>query len=333
MRMNSTRLPQPLWVGIALALIPLACNAPMGPDNAGGTVAAFPFLTLTAQAANPPAGVTLAATETPDTGQPTATLQPGVTPSPTVCTYSASFVADVTIPDETQFAAGAAFDKTWRMRNNGCLDWPDGARLAFFEGEQMGGLASVPVRATQVNETVDITVSLRAPSQPGGYTGYWQLQSPAGVSFGDHVYVTIIVKAATLTPTVNTATPTQVTPTLTPSITLTATPTYLPFLGNWINATAQEGEISRVLIRESQGRIMIQVWTKCGSSNCSYGETSTPASDANDGMLQLNWVKEGYTESQQFTLQGNDQLKVEGEINYTDANLQDKDYTITLTES
>ncbi|KXK11504.1 MAG: hypothetical protein UZ14_CFX002002738 [Chloroflexi bacterium OLB14] len=37
--------------------------------------------------------------------------------------YWAQFVADVTIPDGTNFAANTAFKKTWRIKNIGSCAW------------------------------------------------------------------------------------------------------------------------------------------------------------------------------------------------------------------
>jgi len=305
-----------LVVLIVLALVPLACNAPIRPGESEMTpTSPFSFLTQTVEVGL----LTPAFTETPDTGQPTATLPPGITPSPTVCSYNASFVTDVTIPDGSQIVAGTQFDKTWRMRNNGCLPWPAGTQLVFFSGEAMSGpLASlVPGTPVNIDSTVDITVSLRAPTAPGEYVGYWQLRTPDGLLFGPHVFVDIVVIAATATP--------NVTATTTPTV--TSTPTYLPFVGEWVNQSAGTGGISRVQIRVVESAILVHMWTRCAPTDCDYGETSTPTSDANDGVLTLNWVKIGYSETQQLTILIDERLQVNGQINYTDPNTQDVTYT------
>lgn len=320
-----------IGVLIVLALVPLACNAPTSgqPGVEQTPIAALPFLTLTAQAANP-GGITPAVTETPNLGQPTATLQPGVTPSPTVCGYVASFVDDITIEDGTEMQPGAFFDKTWRMRNSGCLNWGEGTRLVFFEGDRMTDAGAALVSPTVVGATVDITVSLRAPNQPGEYTGYWQLQSPEGVRFGDHVYVDIVVVGPTTTPTSN------VTPTAgntTPTATVTATPAYRPFLGDWRRTNAAEGEISRVLIQEAGTNLNINMWTKCGTSECDYGVTAAPASQAEDAILEISWVKASYSEAQQLTVLVDGRLLVTGLINYTDPATQDRAYNYFFTKS
>ncbi len=194
---------------IGLIAIMSACNMP---GARGAMTPTLDVSALTPSQALPP-GITPAYTETPVTPGPTATLDPGVTPTATVCTYWASWVEDVTVPDGTEFIAGTEFDKTWRLRSNGCLAWPTGTRLAFLLGDSMGGPANVSVPATAITGTADITVHLTAPSEPGEYTGYWQLQSPDGIYFGPQVWVRIVVLESTPTPT---ATPTP-TPTQTPT--------------------------------------------------------------------------------------------------------------------
>jgi hypothetical protein len=51
---------------------------------------------------------------------PTSTPPPTLTPVP--CDRAA-FVADVTVPDGTNFAPGTTFVKTWRLKNNGSCTW------------------------------------------------------------------------------------------------------------------------------------------------------------------------------------------------------------------
>ncbi len=50
---------------------------------------------------------------------------------------SAEFVADVTVPDDTVIAAGKAFTKTWRLRNNGTSTWTLDYKLVFSHGDDL----------------------------------------------------------------------------------------------------------------------------------------------------------------------------------------------------
>lgn len=110
--------------------------------------------------------------------------QPLPSPDPS-CTNRARFVADVTIPDDTNLEAGSAFVKTWRLRNAGTCTWGSGYSLVFAGGEQMGGPASAPLAVTvRPGEVVDVSVTLAAPLDPGAHRGYWQLRSADGSLFG-----------------------------------------------------------------------------------------------------------------------------------------------------
>jgi hypothetical protein len=152
-----------------------------------------------------------------------AELEPTATPTPeeepAECTLQASLVSDLTIPAGTEMEPGTSFVKSWRVENAGTCDWPPGFSLLFASGDQMGGPASVPVPQTAAGGTVDLNVSLEAPSASGTYSADWRLRSDTGQIFGEVLTVEIVVPAP------STGTPT-VTPT--PLPTHTATPTPLP---------------------------------------------------------------------------------------------------------
>ncbi|RLC73354.1 MAG: hypothetical protein DRJ03_25890 [Chloroflexi bacterium] len=138
-----------------------------------------------------------------------ATPTPDVTPTPVEdvegpsgCTLNASYVADVTIPDNTKVAPGATFVKTWRIRNSGTCDWEAGFNMVFAGEEQMGGPASVEAPATAAGSTADVSVNLTAPDEPGAHRGNWRMQSNDGLAFGSTVYVKIVVQEPTAEPTV-----------------------------------------------------------------------------------------------------------------------------------
>ncbi|MBI3738755.1 MAG: hypothetical protein HY258_06885, partial [Chloroflexi bacterium] len=98
---------------------------------------------------------------------------------------AAQFVSDVTVPDGTAFSPGATFIKTWRLKNVGSCTWTTSYSLVFASGEQMGGPASVALpQSVAPGQTVDISVTLTAPSAPGTYTGFWQFKNASGILFG-----------------------------------------------------------------------------------------------------------------------------------------------------
>lgn len=106
-------------------------------------------------------------------------------------TLKAAFVADVTVPDNTQFDKGAAFTKTWRVRNAGESSWPADTALSFYQGAQMTEIADVEVGEVAPGEEIDISVKLIAPNEDGFYKGQWILKAAGEQISGSLVYVAI----------------------------------------------------------------------------------------------------------------------------------------------
>jgi fibronectin type 3 domain-containing protein len=111
-----------------------------------------------------------------------------VTINPSSIPYTcdrAQFISDVTIPDGTIIVPGATFSKTWRLKNIGTCTWTTSYALMFDSGTQMGGpsTASMPTTVAP-GQTVDITISLTAPTTAGTYRGYWKFRNASGIPFG-----------------------------------------------------------------------------------------------------------------------------------------------------
>jgi hypothetical protein len=171
-----------------------------------------------------PASITLQVVEGSARATPTP-VPPTLTPVPDVtgesgCTLNAAYVADVSIPDNSEIQPGVGFVKIWRMRNTGTCDWGSGFQLVFVGGDQLGATPGVAVPATASGSTVDVAVQMTAPTGPGTYKSHWRMQSDKGQAFGSTVYVLIVVpEPATATPT------TEPTSTGTSTSTPTDTPT------------------------------------------------------------------------------------------------------------
>lgn len=118
------------------------------------------------------------------------------TPMPSVggaCKLGATFVTDVTIPDNTVVKGGTGLIKTWRLRNTSTCAWGPNTVLGFVEGQQMGAPDHVLVPTVAVNASIDVSVPFTAPVQSGTYTSTWRLRMPDGTAFGNYVYVVIRV--------------------------------------------------------------------------------------------------------------------------------------------
>jgi hypothetical protein len=171
----------------------------------------------TSQATGQPAKAT--ATSLPPTLTPVPSLTPVILPSATAtprpptatatssipCLY-ASFVTDVTIPDGTTLAPGAAFTKTWRLLNKGTCTWTTSFTMVFSTGNAMSGAASTDFpQQVKPGQTVDLSIKLIAPTTTGSYSGYYQLKDASGVTFGlgidgkNTFYVKINVAVPSLT--------------------------------------------------------------------------------------------------------------------------------------
>ncbi len=101
------------------------------------------------------------------------------------CTNSIAFVQDINIPDNTVFAPGEAFEKTWQLRNIGTCPWTTNYSLIFAGGDDMGASLSVPLESAVVpGQTVEITAPLTAPETLGTYRSDFLLADAAGNPFG-----------------------------------------------------------------------------------------------------------------------------------------------------
>jgi len=176
--------PEAIYTSAAITLIAQQTEA------AAGTPIGVASPTSVVVAASPTVPMVIVPTATPlaptNTPLPTSTpIPPTATPIPIPCDR-AQFVSDVTIPDNTSIGAGTTFVKTWRLRNNGSCTWTSGYALVFYNGDAMSGPASAPITNGTIppGSTIDISVSLVAPTTPGTYKGNWRLRNSGGAVFG-----------------------------------------------------------------------------------------------------------------------------------------------------
>ncbi|MBI2334093.1 MAG: peptidoglycan-binding protein [Chloroflexi bacterium] len=114
------------------------------------------------------------------------TLQPVIpTQTGTPCNL-ASFVGDVTVPDNTNFIVEKPFTKTWRLKNAGTCTWTSAYQLVFDSGERMSGPESKQLTTSTVapGETIDISVDLIVPGLAGTYKSNWKIKDDKGEVFG-----------------------------------------------------------------------------------------------------------------------------------------------------
>jgi hypothetical protein len=111
---------------------------------------------------------------------------------------SAKFVEDVTIPDGFEMQPSRRFVKTWKVKNNGQVRWPEGCILIFTGGDilrpypsqiQHNGL----IPSLSPGEEAELDVELSAPEVPGHHISYFRIISPDGIRFGDRLWCDINV--------------------------------------------------------------------------------------------------------------------------------------------
>ena len=220
------RLMKISWLLIALALIglpacgggstattPAADSAPVFTQIASTalalqtqTVLAMPTATSTPQVSpTPEITNSLLITNTPLPGLAAATATPRTLTTPLATTQAScdnmAYVADVTILDGYVAARGELMKKTWTVKNLGPCIWNQDYKLIFgWGGQGTDWSTSVqPVNLSKVvaqGETIDITITLSAPSAPGEYVGVFKLQNDKGINFppGQQVTIDIVVK-------------------------------------------------------------------------------------------------------------------------------------------
>jgi hypothetical protein len=169
----------------APAATPAYFIPPTAPSN-------HPTGTSSANIASPTPGV-VEAGETP-TPEIIPTEAPDL-PSPTpVCTNSLKFVEDITITDGTVLAAGEAFIKQWRVKNDGTCDWTSAYKLKLVSGDPLSGPAETTLYPAAAGADAVIEMNLITPTEPGPYHTVWQAYAPDGTPFEQAIYVDIVVE-------------------------------------------------------------------------------------------------------------------------------------------
>ncbi len=237
----------PLMSLVILAFLLSACggNADVPPtaDMSISDVYTAAAMTLTAQAGSltststpfPTATPTIWASATIVLSTPTMRSASVFSSTANGC-YDAAYVSDVTIPDGTVLAPGETFTKTWKFQNTGSCDWYEDFVLTFETCTDMDGEDTVIGEEVASGKTGSFSITLVAPETEGTYTGYWRLTTDSGNSFGQSVFVLIVVSedAYTSTPTPTEETSADETSTATststpiPEATSTPVPTDIP---------------------------------------------------------------------------------------------------------
>ncbi|MGC9520960.1 MAG: NBR1-Ig-like domain-containing protein [Anaerolineae bacterium] len=200
------------------------------PVQIGATLEPTPSPTVMSATTEPiPSPSPLSTVEIPSFGlevtEPTASPAP---PCQDLGQLTATFVADVNLPDGSRVPPGSNLRKIWRVRNTGDCAWLEDTSLVFVAGTVLDGPQRIPVTPAAPDSEVDIVADFTAPSKPGTYESYWRLQASGGHLFGAVIFMRFVVdpNAAAIQPI---APPTPYpTPTVMPLPSPTARPTTAP---------------------------------------------------------------------------------------------------------
>jgi hypothetical protein len=135
---------------------------------------------------------------TPGTAVPPQSTNTLVRPTSQASCDKMTFVDDVTYPDGTEVPAGTTIEKTWRFKNTGTCKWTTDYKLIFGYGGNGTNWSRNPAvnfhEEVGINESIDITIELDVPDEPGAYVGWFRLQNDKGFNFGDFFWVSINAK-------------------------------------------------------------------------------------------------------------------------------------------
>jgi hypothetical protein len=110
------------------------------------------------------------------------------------CTNSLTFVADVTVPDNSTFNFGETLDKQWLVQNSGTCNWDSSYRLRHTNGASLGAPEEVALYPARAGTQATIQIIFTAPFTADFFESEWQAFDGNGVAFGDPIYIKINVQ-------------------------------------------------------------------------------------------------------------------------------------------
>ncbi|CAF1156708.1 unnamed protein product [Didymodactylos carnosus] len=99
------------------------------------------------------------------------------------------FVADVTVGEGEAVPPSTRFTKTWRIENSGSEPWPSSCVLKFVNGDRLQERDETYVGLLAPNQQTNVSIDMTSPVIPGIYKSQWRLFTPAGVPFGDPIWL------------------------------------------------------------------------------------------------------------------------------------------------
>lgn len=182
----------------------VGCSVPVTSEGENFPDPTSIYQTISAKltATNPvtPTAVLPATSEIRSTSTLERTATVNLSPSPTNAILSTATVTsslpcnrasagkpaiDITIPDGFNVQPGELFSKTWRLVNAGSCPWTRRYALVWFSGELFGSTREQFFSdVVESGQSVDLTVDMVAPQDPGVHQTNWKLRASDGTLFG-----------------------------------------------------------------------------------------------------------------------------------------------------
>lgn len=120
----------------------------------------------------------------------------GPTRTPNPCVVGMSLLNSSMNPPGPVIQPGTSFQQTWQVQNTGSCIWINTYGIQNIRGGTLGAASPSSIPYTQPNQTVNISLNMVAPQQPGTYSSVWQLRAPNGILFGSQMTAQIQVPQA-----------------------------------------------------------------------------------------------------------------------------------------
>ena len=99
--------------------------------------------------------------------------------------YTMTFLGDISVSDGMIIPPGTTFTKIWQVRNDGNCVWDTKYTLVLDKGDNLGTSTSYPItKPVYPGDTVNFSIPMTAPTNPGTYNGYYHIQTPFGGYMG-----------------------------------------------------------------------------------------------------------------------------------------------------
>jgi hypothetical protein len=107
------------------------------------------------------------------------------------------FLRDVNLPDHSVVGTDEVLIKRWQLVNDGSVTWPAGSKLIFVRGDrELVDAEEFEVTSNvKPGDEVEVSVVLKTPSVGGRYQAFFRLADADRNSFGNRVWVDLVVEA------------------------------------------------------------------------------------------------------------------------------------------